>query len=69
MALASAVQNAAARLIVDNAADRKPQLVFQSVSLSFGATEILRDIDLTIGEGEFVCVVGRPAAARPPSSD
>jgi NitT/TauT family transport system ATP-binding protein len=58
MALASAVQNAAARLIVDNVADRKPQLVFQSVSLSFGATEILRDIDLTIGEGEFVCVVG-----------
>lgn len=37
---------------------RAPLLAFRSVSLSFGDNEILRDINLTIGEGEVVCVVG-----------
>jgi NitT/TauT family transport system ATP-binding protein len=40
------------------ASTRQPLLAFEGVSLQFGNTEILRDIDLVIGEGEFVCVVG-----------
>lgn len=33
-------------------------LSLENVSLSFGAVEVLRDLSLDIGEGEFVAVVG-----------
>jgi NitT/TauT family transport system ATP-binding protein len=57
MALAGAFARAPS-LSEDKTLARAPLLAFRSVSLSFGENEILRDIDLTIGEGEFVCVVG-----------
>ncbi len=37
---------------------RTPLVCFQSVSQRYGDVEILRDINLTIEEGEIVCVVG-----------
>ena len=49
---------AATRVPPAASASARPLLSFQSVGLHFGAAEILRDIDLTINEGEFVCVVG-----------
>jgi NitT/TauT family transport system ATP-binding protein len=35
-----------------------PLIEFRGVSHDFGARPILRDIDLTIGESEFVCLIG-----------
>ena len=35
---------------------RPPLVAFQDVSLRFGEAEILRDINLVINHGEFVCV-------------
>jgi NitT/TauT family transport system ATP-binding protein len=37
---------------------RNSRLRLESVSLSFGAVEVLRDFSLDVGEGEFVAVVG-----------
>jgi NitT/TauT family transport system ATP-binding protein len=37
---------------------RPALLAFEGVSLRFGESEILHEINLTIREGEFVCVVG-----------
>ena len=45
-------------------ASARPLLSFQSVGLHFGAAEILRDIDLTINEGDSSASSGRRAAAR-----
>lgn len=39
-------------------AQSKPIVAFWNVGLSFGKSEILKDITLEIGTGEFVCVVG-----------
>jgi NitT/TauT family transport system ATP-binding protein len=36
----------------------KPIVAFRNVGLSFGKAEILKDITLEIGAGEFICVVG-----------
>jgi NitT/TauT family transport system ATP-binding protein len=36
----------------------EPLIAFRDVSLSIGGHEILRNINMTIGKGEFVCVVG-----------
>jgi nitrate/nitrite transport system ATP-binding protein len=35
-----------------------PALELRGVSKSYGQTEVLKDIDLSIGEGEFVAIVG-----------
>ena len=37
---------------------RKPLISLKGVGLTFGSHEVLRDIDVEIGEGEFVCVIG-----------
>ncbi|HUP47264.1 MAG TPA: ABC transporter ATP-binding protein [Thermoanaerobaculia bacterium] len=31
---------------------------FRGLSMRFGATEVLRDINLSVGEGELVCILG-----------
>ena len=31
---------------------------FQHVSMHFGTTEVLDDINLEVAEGEFVCILG-----------
>ena len=36
----------------------RPLLSLRGIGLRFAASEILRSIDLTVDEGEFVCVVG-----------
>ena len=36
----------------------KPLIWLKGVGLAFGSHEVLRDIDVEIGEGEFVCVIG-----------
>ncbi len=36
----------------------KPLISLKGVGLTFGSNEVLRDIDVEIGEGEFVCVIG-----------
>ncbi len=36
----------------------KPLISLKGVGLTFGSHEVLRDIDVEIGEGEFVCVIG-----------
>ena len=36
----------------------EPVVTFRNVGLSFGSNEILRDVELDIRQGEFVCVVG-----------
>ena len=45
-------------------------LELQNVSKSYGVgdakTDVLKDINLSIEEGEFVAIVGFPAAARRP---
>ncbi len=58
MAATSPIAKRAPDLSGDKPLTRQTLVSFNSVSLRFGETEILRDIDLTIGEGEFVCVVG-----------
>ena len=40
------------------AATASPLIRFDSVDLTIAGQEILRDISMTIGRGEFVCVVG-----------
>ena len=39
-------------------AKRNPLISLKGVGLTFGSHEVLRDIDVEIGEGEFVCVIG-----------
>jgi NitT/TauT family transport system ATP-binding protein len=34
------------------------ELLLRNVSHDYGATQVLRDISLTLGEGEIVCIVG-----------
>lgn len=36
----------------------KPLISMKGVGLTFGSHEVLRDINVEIGEGEFVCVIG-----------
>jgi NitT/TauT family transport system ATP-binding protein len=40
------------------AATRKPLIEFRGVNHDFGDRPILRNIDLTVGQSEFVCLVG-----------
>lgn len=35
-----------------------PMLALEGIGKRFGKTEVLRDIDLTVAEGEFVCFLG-----------
>ena len=39
-------------------AKRNPLISLKGVGLTFGTHEVLREIDVEIGEGEFVCVIG-----------
>jgi NitT/TauT family transport system ATP-binding protein len=36
----------------------KPKLAVSKLNVRFGKVEVLKDIDLTVGEGEFVCLLG-----------
>ena len=59
MALGNAHVRKAPELVADNADEpSRALIVFQSVSFLFGQAEILNDINFTINEGEFICVVG-----------
>jgi ABC-type Fe3+/spermidine/putrescine transport system ATPase subunit len=42
------------------------KLVLAGLGKSFGTVPAVQDISLTLQEGEFVSLLGRPAAARPP---
>ena len=50
----------------------EPFVEFSKLSIEYpskeGAVHALDAIDLTFGDGDFICVVGPPAAARPPFS-
>ena len=39
---------------------------FEHVSKSYGKTPVLKDLNFTIPDGQFVVLIGLPAAARPP---
>jgi hypothetical protein len=41
-------------------------LILENVRKSFGATEVIRGIDIAIADGEFVVLAGRPVAASRP---
>ncbi len=43
----------------------RPEIEVRGLHKSFGANEVLRGIDLEIGQGEVVCVIGPPAPASP----
>jgi len=39
----------------------------ENVSKSFGSTPVLKNVNLEVKSGEFFCILGPPAAARPRS--
>jgi len=39
-------------------------LQIQNLSVSYGETLILRDVDLTVGPGEVVCLMGRNGVGK-----
>ena len=41
------------------------RIELQDVAKSYGAVEVLRDINLDIEDGEFIVLVGRRAAGNP----
>lgn len=43
------------------------QITLEKVTKRFGSVDVIRPLDLVIGEGEFTVFVGRRAAASPPS--
>jgi glutamate transport system ATP-binding protein len=50
--------------IDSQAATRRPLVVIDKVNKHFGALHVLRDIDLTIGEGEVLVVIGPSGAGK-----
>lgn len=46
------------------AARKRPLISFNDVSLTLAGREILRDISLTVDDGEFVCVVGHSGCGK-----
>ncbi len=52
------VNNPQAGALASARTTRKPLISLKGVGLTFGSHEVLRDIDVEIGEGEFVCVIG-----------
>jgi ATP-binding cassette subfamily F protein uup len=41
-----------------------PLLLLQDVSLTFGGTPLLRGVDLSVGQGERLCIVGRNGSGK-----
>lgn len=39
-------------------------IIYKNVQKSYGDREIIRDVNFTVEQGEFVVMIGRPAAAR-----
>ncbi|MBE3076698.1 MAG: amino acid ABC transporter ATP-binding protein, partial [Actinobacteria bacterium] len=46
------------------AATHRPLVVLDKVNKHFGALHVLQDIDLTIGEGEVVVVIGPSGSGK-----
>jgi ABC-type multidrug transport system fused ATPase/permease subunit len=44
----------------------RPQIAFSNVTLNLGGKAILENISLDVKPGEFLCIIGASAAARPP---
>lgn len=42
------------------------KIIAKDIKKSFDSLPVLRGIDLAVGEGEVVAIIGRPAAARAP---
>ena len=44
--------------------DRRPALIIESVSKSFGRLEVLRGVDLEVAEHEVVCLIGASGSGK-----
>ena len=44
--------------------DRRPALIIESVSKSFGRLEVLRGVDLDVAEHEVVCLIGASGSGK-----
>ncbi len=44
--------------------DRTPQLEFRGVNMHYGPVHVLRDVDISINEGEIVCLLGGNASGK-----
>ncbi len=48
----------------DASTDRKPLVVMEGVNKHFGALHVLKDINLTVGQGEVVVVIGPSGSGK-----